>query len=137
MQHTLIYFAQCIKRYCVNVCVCVRGCVCGVCVCIILCNRYVTCTCTCTGTKELDDFLLVFLSCGSLFCSPDGVVPFLKEYIILDPPAFIQEMDTLYYIEFHAKSHPAGLDSEVSWLLQLFVRHSHNYIIYRHAQVVL
>ncbi|XP_064390639.1 uncharacterized protein LOC135338431 isoform X3 [Halichondria panicea] len=65
------------------------------------------------STKELDDFLLVFLSCGSLFCSPDGVVPFLKEYIILDPPAFIQEMDTLYYIEFHAKSHPAGLDSEV------------------------
>ncbi len=99
-------FFSVFRRYCVHA----RASFCAI------DTSHVTCTyCTVhVGTKELDEFLSIFLNCGSLFCSPDGAIPFLNEYVILDPPTFIQEMDTLYYLEFHAKSHPAGLHSEVS-----------------------
>ena len=48
----------------------------------------------------------------------DRTIPFLHDYIILDPPAFVQEMDILYYLEFHAKSLPADLDAEVGIMIQ-------------------
>ena len=47
---------------------------------------------------DIEAFLNVFSDCGSIIYSSDGEFPFLKEYVILNPFRFIEELDKLYYI---------------------------------------
>ena len=55
--------------------------------------------CGLTDEDQVEEFLNIFNDCGSLFYSPTGDFPFLREYIILNPYRFIGEIDKLYYID--------------------------------------
>jgi len=55
--------------------------------------------CGLESEEELEEFLKLFLSCGSIIYSPSDQFPKLHEYIILNPVAFIEGLDRLYYAD--------------------------------------
>ena len=54
--------------------------------------------CGLESEEELEEFLKLFLISGSIVYSPSDTFPVLQQHIILDPIAFISELDKLYYI---------------------------------------
>ena len=62
--------------------------------------------------KEVEEFLKLFLTCGSILYSPTEDCPVLHDCVILQPVAFIQGFDRLYYVEYD-KQIPADLADHV------------------------
>ena len=61
---------------------------------------------------EIEEFLKLFLACGSLLYCSNEDCPELHNCVILQPVAFIQALDQLYYIEYD-KNIPAELLNHV------------------------
>ena len=62
--------------------------------------------------SEVEEFLKLFLKCGSILYSPTEDCPVLHDCVILQPVAFIQGFDRLYYVEYD-KEIPADLADHV------------------------
>ena len=58
--------------------------------------------CGVINEEEIEQFLKIFNSCGSIVYSIDGEFPLLKDYIILNPHQFIKALDCLQ--DINAKS---------------------------------
>ena len=54
--------------------------------------------CGIQSDDELEEWLGVFQSFGSIIYSPSGEFPMLRDNIVLEPVKFIQDLDRLYYV---------------------------------------
>ena len=69
--------------------------------------------CGLQSVPEIEKFLKLFLACGSLLYCSNEDRPELHNCVILQPVAFIQALDQLYYIEYD-KNIPAELLNHVN-----------------------
>ena len=70
-------------------------------------------TCGVIDEDEIEEFLIIFNSCGSLIYSSGDEIPTLKDYIILNPFNFIKELDKLNQITTMSFSDKLELFEEV------------------------
>ena len=68
--------------------------------------------CGVQSVPKIEEFLKLFSACGSLLYCSNEDRPELHNFVILQPVAFIQALDRLYYIEYD-KSIPAELLNHV------------------------
>ena len=78
--------------------------------------------CGLESEEELEGFLKLYLSCGSIIYSPSDEFPKLHEYIILNPIAFIEGLDRLYYAE-QSSTVPDKLKTDVMATRNGFLSH--------------
>ena len=71
-------------------------------------------TCGVMDEDEIEEFLIIFNSCGSLIYSNDDEIPTLKDFIILNPFNFIKELDKLNQITTMSFSDKLELFEEVN-----------------------
>jgi len=79
--------------------------------------------CGLESEEELEKFLKLYLSCGSIIYSPSDRFPKLHEYIILNPIAFIEGLDRLYYADKNT-SMPDKLKADVESTRNGFLSHA-------------
>ena len=79
--------------------------------------------CGIESEEELEGFLKLYLSCGSIIYSPSDEFPKLHEYIILNPVAFIEGLDRLYYAE-QSTTVPDKLKADVMATRNGFLSHA-------------
>jgi len=79
--------------------------------------------CGLESEEELEEFLKLFLSCGSIIYSPSDQFPKLHEYIILNPVAFIEGLDRLYYADKNT-SMPDKLKADAESTRNGFLSHA-------------
>ena len=68
--------------------------------------------CRLQSVPKIEEFLKLFLACGSLLYCSNEDHPELHNFVILQPVAFIHALDRLYYIEYD-KNIPAELLNHV------------------------
>ena len=69
--------------------------------------------CGIQSDDQLEEWLGVFQSFGSIIYSPSGEFPMLHDNIILEPVKFIQDLDRLYYVREQQSSSPGDMEGHV------------------------
>ena len=60
--------------------------------------------CDMTDEEEIEKFLILFNTCGSIVYSSNGEIPTLKDYVILNPNKFFKALDKLHDMDMKAIS---------------------------------
>ena len=69
--------------------------------------------CGIMSEDELEEWLLMFQSSGSIIYSPSTDLPLLHDYVVLEPVRLIQDLDRLYYVREQQDGSTGGMEGHV------------------------